>query len=102
MSRGGEGSHEIWPPILEKAYAKMHGNFEDIEAGVISVALGELCGGVSKNYNFEKEDVVSKIRDGSLFNELASSLAEGNVAGASSHQGSDEETDAMGIVQGHA
>lgn len=80
----------------------MHGNFEIIEAGIISVALGELCGGVSKNQSFDKDDVQSRIRDGSLFKEIADALEKGNTAGASSHAGSDTDTDALGIVQGHA
>jgi len=46
--------------------------------------------------------VESKIRDGSLFDDLANALKRGDVAGASSHAGSDTDTDALGIVQGHA
>jgi hypothetical protein len=35
---------EVWVPIIEKAYAKLHGCYEAIESGTISVAMTDLTG----------------------------------------------------------
>ena len=36
----------MWPVMLEKAYAKMHGGYNKIVGGHIDVALEELTNGV--------------------------------------------------------
>ena len=33
--RGGEDGLELWPMVLEKAYAKMYGSYNYIEAGKV-------------------------------------------------------------------
>lgn len=35
---------ELWPLVLEKAYAKLHGSYQRIEAGAMSEALEDLTG----------------------------------------------------------
>lgn len=35
LTRGGKEGKEMWPCILEKAYAKFYGNYSFIEAGKI-------------------------------------------------------------------
>ncbi|CAG8688182.1 10391_t:CDS:2 [Ambispora leptoticha] len=42
--------NETWLPLLEKAYAKIHGDYESIEGGTISHALEDLTGSVSTGY----------------------------------------------------
>lgn len=37
---------ELWPVIIEKAYAKLNGNYMNIEAGKVQYALADLTGGV--------------------------------------------------------
>ena len=37
---------ELWPILLEKAYAKKYGSFENIEGGYTSFALSELTNGI--------------------------------------------------------
>lgn len=40
-----EDEDEIWPNILEKAYAKLYGGYNKIEGGKVNFVLGELTGG---------------------------------------------------------
>uniref|UniRef100_A0A0G4F2L8 Calpain catalytic domain-containing protein n=1 Tax=Chromera velia CCMP2878 TaxID=1169474 RepID=A0A0G4F2L8_9ALVE len=35
----------IWPILVEKAYAKLHGSFRALEGGLVHLALGDLTGG---------------------------------------------------------
>ena len=41
---------ELWPCILEKAYAKKHGSYQTIKAGLVSNALAELTDGIPEMY----------------------------------------------------
>ena len=38
-------SREIWPLLIEKAYAKFHGSYSNIEGGLVHTALEELTNG---------------------------------------------------------
>jgi hypothetical protein len=50
--RGGKGLHfarsgtagETWVPLIEKAYAKLHGDFAALEGGIMSEAIEDLTG----------------------------------------------------------
>ncbi len=47
---------EIWVSIIEKAYAKLHGNYENVEhAHDIGEAMEHLTGGVSHNFDLKTE-----------------------------------------------
>lgn len=35
---------EMWVPLVEKAYAKLHGSYQAIESGSIATALIDLTG----------------------------------------------------------
>jgi len=37
-------SNEFWVPLLEKAYAKIHGCYEALKSGFIDDALSDLTG----------------------------------------------------------
>ncbi|KAG2011227.1 hypothetical protein CC2G_011370 [Coprinopsis cinerea AmutBmut pab1-1] len=46
FAKSGE-TGETWVPLIEKAYAKLHGNFSHIVGGLESDAMEDLTGGVS-------------------------------------------------------
>ena len=48
-----KGEREIWPMIIEKAFAKMHGSYKDIEGGVIAEAVTKLTNCNSEVLHFE-------------------------------------------------
>ena len=43
-----KNSNEFWVPLIEKAYAKLHGNYEILTSGNIDEALQELTGMVAE------------------------------------------------------
>ncbi len=42
---------EFWIPLMEKAYAKLHGCYENICDGGLLESLVDLTGGVSEGWN---------------------------------------------------
>ena len=41
---------ELWPAILEKAYAKKYGSYSTIAGGLVDIALSELTNGIPETY----------------------------------------------------
>jgi len=48
FSKSKQGDNELWVPILEKAWAKLYGNYEKIEAGLTRDVLRDLTGAPTK------------------------------------------------------
>jgi len=44
---------EFWVPLIEKAYAKLHGSYEEIMLHNITECLVDLTGGVSSNIDLD-------------------------------------------------
>ncbi|XP_070597088.1 calpain-13-like [Erythrolamprus reginae] len=43
-------NNEFWPPLVEKAYAKLRGSYKNLHYGLISEAFVDLTGGVQLTY----------------------------------------------------
>lgn len=88
---------EIWPMVVEKAFAKLHGCWENIgHGGLISTALQMLTGGVSETYS------TSSMGKDALWQVLVDAVENPNcLVGAGTKPMIDEKT-SKGIVTGHA
>lgn len=93
---------EVWPLILEKAYAKLHGSYEAIEGGWVDEACADLTNGAPGRFAFEEEEVEQMKVSGALWQKLLEFIDKGVLLGAGSTSGSDTESTQLGIVKGHA
>ncbi|KAL0246636.1 hypothetical protein GEMRC1_007847 [Eukaryota sp. GEM-RC1] len=91
---------EFFPALIEKAYAKIHGNYETIEGGHVSVGLSDLTGGIADEVRFKKAK--SEIASGALWRKMRNYVESGYLLGAGSPSGKDTDISSFGIVQGHA
>ncbi|KIW06159.1 uncharacterized protein PV09_03321 [Verruconis gallopava] len=90
-------SNETWLPLLEKAYAKAHGDYQAIEGGFAGEGVEDLTGGVATYIS--SEDVLDKDK---LWNELLQ-VNDKFLFGCGSRQGRDyDPADDEGFVRGHA
>jgi len=52
----GKGDNELWVMIMEKAYAKLIGNYDEIVSGKAENGLEAILGTDVREYNFQKYD----------------------------------------------
>jgi calpain len=76
---------EFWVPLVEKAYAKLHGSYQALISGDLSDALVDFTGLVSQRFPIKIEGSLNKIlRDPDyLWNKLLNMLRHGALMGAS-------------------
>lgn len=89
-------ANEFWLPIMEKAYAKLHGSYEAIESGSISDAMVDLTGEVSETLDIIDSDQFWKM--------MLHNASEGYLMGCSSARSDKgvEEESPLGILYNHA
>jgi hypothetical protein len=50
--------------LIEKAYAKLHGNYEILNEGKIEEALVDMTGGVTEKYDLLSPEMKSSLESG--------------------------------------
>uniref|UniRef100_G1TYB0 Calpain 12 n=1 Tax=Oryctolagus cuniculus TaxID=9986 RepID=G1TYB0_RABIT len=87
--------NEFWAPLLEKAYAKIHGSYEVMRGGHMNEAFVDFTGGVGE---------VLYLRHGApgLFSLLRRALAKESLVGATALSDRGEYRTEDGLVRGHA
>lgn len=90
-------SNETWLPLIEKAYAKAHGDYQSIDGGVTGEGIEDLTGGIASFVR--SENVLDKDK---LWQELMQ-VNESFLFGCATRKGRDSESaDDEGFIRGHA
>ncbi|XP_076806717.1 calpain-A-like [Clavelina lepadiformis] len=88
--------NEFWLPLLEKAYAKLHGSYQAIEGGFTQDGMEDLTGGIAINY-----DLGRKTPD-SLFTILYKAFRNESFVSAGIGGSGNIEDRFTGLVSAHA
>ncbi|OMJ87011.1 hypothetical protein SteCoe_11338 [Stentor coeruleus] len=76
-------SNEIWILILEKVYAKVHGNYYMLKGGNVSEGLIDLTGCPTLSYNFKDENIKKDIEKGIMWLNIKDHFDDGYLICAS-------------------
>uniref|UniRef100_A0A8D0X9V2 Calpain-12 n=1 Tax=Sus scrofa TaxID=9823 RepID=A0A8D0X9V2_PIG len=87
--------NEFWAPLLEKAYAKLHGSYEVMRGGHMNEAFVDFTGGVG-------EVLYLRQNASGLFAALRHALAKESLVGATALSNRGEYRTGDGLVKGHA
>ena len=101
FTNGGEFGLEMWPAILEKAYAKLYGSYDAIEAGKVHMAIADMV----KNGFPEQLALKSFKNNIKVFQNRLRKLFKNEAlmgAGSPEHDQGDKAITEDGIFQGHA
>jgi hypothetical protein len=89
--------NETWLPLLEKAYAKVHGDYEAISGGTSGEAVEDLTGGVTTTLKTNKI-----LRKKVLWEELMNANKEFIFAASAPSTGGTDSESRQGIALNHA
>ncbi|XP_044112496.1 calpain-12 [Neovison vison] len=87
--------NEFWAPLLEKAYAKLHGSYEVMRGGHMNEAFVDFTGGVGEVL-YLRQDIPG------LFSAVRHALAKESLVGATALSDRGEYRTEDGLVKGHA
>ncbi|XP_057301622.1 calpain-5-like [Hydractinia symbiolongicarpus] len=98
--------NEFWSALLEKAYAKLAGSYEALEAGNPADALVDFTGGVSETIDLVKGNYINDLEKRKLLHQKLVKLMERNaLSSASIKVTSRDEMEKQldtGLIKGHA
>ncbi len=63
--------NDMWLPLLEKAYAKLHGSYQALNGGNIGEALADLTGGVCEPIDIQSDAGRTAVQAGELWNRVS-------------------------------
>ena len=89
----------LWVPLLEKAFAKLYGNYAHIEGGLPSLAINALTGAP---YDINNHGVAGDLTIDALWTKLVNLNLAGEIIMSGTPGKFDSTTNSVGIVQGHA
>jgi len=98
---------EMWVLLLEKAYAKLHGNYYTLRGGFASEGMIDLTGNPTECFDFNDPIAVEMIKKGTFF-DMMINFDKMNFLMSASTPGEDLWTEAGrpsqegGLVPGHA
>ena len=95
FSQSKPGENELWVLLLEKAWAKLYGNYERIEAGLTRDVLGDLTGAPTK---------IIWTDDPTIWDEMLNAFKKNYLltAGAADEGQMEKYFQGKGMVTGHA
>ena len=97
--------NEFWVPLIEKAYAKLHGGYDTIESGAISYALKDLTGEAVEHLQLD-EPATLPCNPGmnNLWDLLVDNIKESHLMGCSiiSSVALPEEKNSFNLLLNHA
>lgn len=97
---------ELWVPLVEKAYAKLHGCYETLISGFLDDALHDMTGYVSEKLNLHDKNGCfpnpSLPMKSHFFDYILSRWKEGCMMGCARKTNVTEEKLTNGIITGHA
>lgn len=102
LTTNENGVREIWPLLIEKAYAKLYGSYSAIEGGLVEKALESLTNGAPLRLDFRDKEVEQQYNTGELWSKMVFWKEKNYLMGCGSPSGSDTDVSSLGIVQGHA
>lgn len=91
---------EFWSPLLEKAYAKLHGSYDALRGGSTCEAMVDMTGGVTEFFDIQTEEAPPN-----LFNIILKGFHRGSLVGCSIEAKDDSEMENAlpnGLIKGHA
>ena len=74
--------NEFWVPLMEKAYAKLHGNYQAINGGSMAEALVDITGGCSEKFDLRATETAELIESGTFWKDLKKYHQLGYLIGA--------------------
>ncbi|XP_068934655.1 calpain-12 [Petaurus breviceps papuanus] len=86
---------EFWAPLLEKAYAKLHGSYEVMRGGHMNEAFVDFTGGVGEVLYLQPDIPL-------FFSAIRHALAKESLVGATALSDRGEYKTEEGLVKGHA